>query len=102
MVSVHRRLVSALEAKGALDRELEALPGDAEFGEMEKAGLGLTSPELATLLAHVKLDLRTRSWPASCRTPRCSVAGPPSTSRRRCGSSTAPRSTRTRCCGRSP
>src|SRR5690606_3435861 len=58
MVSVHRRLVSALEAKGALDRELEALPGDAEFGEMEKAGLGLTSPELATLLAHVKLDLK--------------------------------------------
>ncbi|EHR49887.1 NAD-specific glutamate dehydrogenase [Saccharomonospora marina XMU15] len=58
MLSVHRRLVSALEEKGALDRYLEALPSDAEFAELEKAGLGLTSPELATLLAHVKLDLK--------------------------------------------
>ncbi|PXY16942.1 NAD-glutamate dehydrogenase [Prauserella flavalba] len=58
MLSVHRRLVSALEAKGALDRELEALPADTEFAKLEKAGLGLTSPEIATLLAHVKLDLK--------------------------------------------
>ncbi|MFC4000257.1 NAD-glutamate dehydrogenase [Prauserella oleivorans] len=58
MLSVHRRLVAALEAKGALDRDLEALPSDGEFGRLEKAGLGLTSPELATLLAHVKLDLK--------------------------------------------
>ncbi|PWV85254.1 glutamate dehydrogenase [Prauserella marina] len=58
MLSVHRRLVSALEAKGALDRDLEALPGDSGFAALEKAELGLTSPELATLLAHVKLDLK--------------------------------------------
>ncbi|PXY28376.1 NAD-glutamate dehydrogenase [Prauserella muralis] len=58
MLSVHRRLVAALEAKGALDRELEALPGDGEFAQLEKDGAGLTSPELATLLAHVKLDLK--------------------------------------------
>ncbi|MBK1786359.1 NAD-glutamate dehydrogenase [Prauserella cavernicola] len=58
MLSVHRRLVSALEEKGALDRELEALPADGEFAALEKSGLGLTSPELATLLAHVKLDLK--------------------------------------------
>ncbi|EID53036.1 NAD-glutamate dehydrogenase [Saccharomonospora xinjiangensis] len=58
MVSVHSRLVAALEKKGVLDRELEALPGKAEFAAREKAGEGLSSPELATLLAHVKLDLK--------------------------------------------
>ncbi|QWF83456.1 NAD-glutamate dehydrogenase [Amycolatopsis sp. CA-230715] len=58
MVSVHQRQVAALERAGAFDRHLEALPSDADFARLEKAGLGLTSPELATLLAHVKLDLK--------------------------------------------
>ncbi|PRX48706.1 glutamate dehydrogenase [Prauserella shujinwangii] len=58
MLSVHQRLVAALEEKGALDRDLEALPSDAAFGELERTEEGLTSPELATLLAHVKLDLK--------------------------------------------
>ncbi|WP_158880562.1 NAD-glutamate dehydrogenase [Amycolatopsis anabasis] len=58
MVSVHERQVDALEAKGVLDRHLEGLPNKAAFRELEKAGAGLTSPELATLLAHVKLDLK--------------------------------------------
>lgn len=58
MLPVHSRLVASLEAKGALDRELEALPSEAEFAAREKAGEGLSSPELATLLAHVKLDLK--------------------------------------------
>jgi glutamate dehydrogenase len=58
MLSVHRRLVADLEAAGELDRELEALPSDTEFAELEEANLGLTSPELATLLAHVKLGLK--------------------------------------------
>ncbi|KZB84102.1 NAD-glutamate dehydrogenase [Amycolatopsis regifaucium] len=58
MVSVHQRLVAALVAKGAFDRKLEALPSSAEFRALEKANEGLTSPELATLMAHVKLDLK--------------------------------------------
>ncbi|OQO89450.1 NAD-glutamate dehydrogenase [Saccharomonospora piscinae] len=58
MLSVHRRVVAALEEKGALDRELEALPSESEFAAREKDGEGLSSPELATLLAHVKLDLK--------------------------------------------
>ncbi len=33
------------------------LPDDAGFAALEAAGAGLTSPELATLLAHTKLDL---------------------------------------------
>ncbi|GAA4549888.1 NAD-glutamate dehydrogenase [Amycolatopsis samaneae] len=58
MVSVHQRQVAALVAKGAFDRKLEALPTNAEFRARDKAGQGLSSPELATLLAHVKLDLK--------------------------------------------
>ncbi|WP_189222175.1 NAD-glutamate dehydrogenase [Saccharothrix coeruleofusca] len=58
MLSVHARLVADLEERGALDRALEALPSAAEFKALEKQGRGLTSPELATLLAHVKLALK--------------------------------------------
>ncbi|MBW4720795.1 NAD-glutamate dehydrogenase [Saccharothrix obliqua] len=58
MMSVHARLVADLEGRGVLDRALEALPSPAEFRALEKAGAGLTSPELATLLAHVKLALK--------------------------------------------
>lgn len=58
MVSVHARQVATHEDKGDLDRELEALPSSHEFDQLEKVGKGLTSPELATLLAHVKLALK--------------------------------------------
>ncbi|MTD56848.1 NAD-glutamate dehydrogenase [Amycolatopsis pithecellobii] len=58
MLGVHERQIAALESSGALDRKLEALPSEAEFRARQKAGHGLTSPELATLLAHVKLDLK--------------------------------------------
>ena len=58
MCNVHARLVADLERNNGLDRALEALPSEADFRAMEKAGQGLTSPELATLLAHVKLALK--------------------------------------------
>ncbi|MFJ8815386.1 NAD-glutamate dehydrogenase [Amycolatopsis thermoflava] len=58
MLPVHARLVANLEKAGALDRKLEALPSKQQFQALEKAGDGLTSPELATLLAHVKLELK--------------------------------------------
>jgi glutamate dehydrogenase len=57
MVSVHARLTADLEARRGLDRTIEVLPDDAGFAALESAGSGLTSPELATLLAHTKLDL---------------------------------------------
>jgi len=59
MCSVQGRLVADLEARAGLDRALEILPDATEFAALERAGLGLTSPELATLMAHVKLDLKT-------------------------------------------
>ncbi|MGH3916478.1 MAG: NAD-glutamate dehydrogenase, partial [Pseudonocardiaceae bacterium] len=57
MASVHARLVRRLERDRGLDRALEALPTRAQFAALETAGDGLSSPELATLMAHVKLAL---------------------------------------------
>ncbi len=58
MVSVHARLVDHLAKTRGLDRKLEVLPSQAQFTALEQAGDGLTSPELATLLAHTKLALK--------------------------------------------
>jgi glutamate dehydrogenase len=57
MLNVHRRLTADLVRRTGLDRELEVLPDDDEFERLEGTRIGLTSPELATLLAHTKLDL---------------------------------------------
>ncbi|MEV6427531.1 NAD-glutamate dehydrogenase [Nocardia sp. NPDC051463] len=58
MSGVHRRLLADLEARRGLDRRLEALPTDAELEQRAAEGRGLTSPELANLMAHVKLSLK--------------------------------------------
>ncbi|MGH8776470.1 MAG: NAD-glutamate dehydrogenase [Jiangellaceae bacterium] len=54
LMHVHRALITKLEAKGKLDRALEFLPTDRQFAERSQAGRGLTSPELAVLLAYTK------------------------------------------------
>jgi len=58
MLNVHARQIRELEELRGLNRELEALPTDKEIARRQQAGLGLTSPELATLMAHVKLALK--------------------------------------------
>jgi glutamate dehydrogenase len=58
MLNVQMRLIEDLEVRRGLDRELEALPSDAEMKHRMAEGAGLTSPELATLMAHVKLSLK--------------------------------------------
>ncbi|MGE2835088.1 NAD-glutamate dehydrogenase [Mycobacterium sp. SMC-4] len=58
MLSVHARMIRELEAERGLNRDLEALPSEKEIKRRTEAGLGLTSPELATLMAHVKLALK--------------------------------------------
>ncbi|MEN0138459.1 MAG: NAD-glutamate dehydrogenase [Rhodococcus sp. (in: high G+C Gram-positive bacteria)] len=55
---VHARQIRALETQRGLDRTLEALPDEDELERRGKQGRGLTSPELATLTAHVKLALK--------------------------------------------
>jgi glutamate dehydrogenase len=57
MLHVHEDLVADLEARGRLDRELDVLPDDEGFAARGADGEGLSSPELCTLLAQVKLDL---------------------------------------------
>ena len=58
LLNVHSRQIRQLEEQRGLNRELEALPSDKELGRRQEVGAGLTSPELATLMAHVKLALK--------------------------------------------
>ncbi len=58
MLSVHARMIKDFVDERGLNRELEALPSEKEIRRRTEAGIGLTSPELATLMAHVKLALK--------------------------------------------
>lgn len=58
LLPVHARMISEFVSERGLNRELEALPADKEIRRRIDAGIGLTSPELATLMAHVKLALK--------------------------------------------
>ncbi|MGA6205889.1 NAD-glutamate dehydrogenase domain-containing protein [Nocardia testacea] len=55
---VHARQLAALEAAGELDRALEVLPDARAIAVRQRAGEGLSAPELATLAAYAKLDLK--------------------------------------------
>ncbi len=55
MLHVHSRLMRKMVRDGRLRRKLDVLPGDKEIAERRSAGLGLTVPEFAVLLAHVKI-----------------------------------------------
>ncbi|GAA4834669.1 NAD-glutamate dehydrogenase [Actinomycetospora corticicola] len=57
MLNVHEAQVTDLEARGRIDRELDVLPDAEGFEARRQAGEGLSGPELAQLMAHVKLDL---------------------------------------------
>jgi glutamate dehydrogenase len=57
MLPVHARLIDYLVTQGGLDRKLESLPDSAAVGARRAAGAGLTSPELAVLVAYVKSGL---------------------------------------------
>ncbi|WP_322857685.1 NAD-glutamate dehydrogenase [Mycobacterium shigaense] len=57
LLPVHALQIKYLEGRG-LNRELEALPSEKEIQRRTEIGIGLTSPELSTLMAHVKLTLK--------------------------------------------
>ncbi|MGH3545825.1 MAG: NAD-glutamate dehydrogenase domain-containing protein, partial [Mycobacteriales bacterium] len=57
LINVHRRLMTAMERTGRLDRELEFLPSDAQCSQRDADGQGLTSPELSVLMAYVKIGI---------------------------------------------
>jgi glutamate dehydrogenase len=58
LLPVHADQIKYLVKHQGVNRELEALPSEKEIARRLEAGLGLTSPELATLMAHVKLALK--------------------------------------------
>ena len=58
LLPVHADQIKYLVAERGVNRELEALPSEKEIVRRTEVGIGLTSPELATLMAHVKLGLK--------------------------------------------
>lgn len=52
-----QHFIQVLEGQGALDRQIEDLPTDAEFAERKARGEGLTRPELAVLLSYAKMSV---------------------------------------------
>ena len=57
LINVHQRFIRDLERRGLLDRAVEFLPTDEVIEARRIAGIGLTSPELAVLLAYSKIAL---------------------------------------------
>jgi glutamate dehydrogenase len=49
--------IRVMESRNLLDRELEKLPTTDELAERRAAGIGMTRPELATLLSYSKINL---------------------------------------------
>jgi len=57
-IGEYKRLISALEASGKLDRAMEFLPSDEQLAERAANGHGLTRPELSVLISYSKIDLK--------------------------------------------
>jgi glutamate dehydrogenase len=57
MEGVHARFMRTLEASGDLDRSVERLPSEEQLAQRHNAGIGLTAPELALLMAYAKITL---------------------------------------------
>jgi glutamate dehydrogenase len=60
MLEVHARLLRRLEHVAALDRELEHLPSEKTIAARNADRRGLVAPELATVMAHCKINLYTQ------------------------------------------
>ncbi len=56
-LDAHGRFMRSLERAGDLIRSVEFLPDDEALREMKEAGLGLTRPAIAVLLAYSKIAL---------------------------------------------
>ena len=54
VVDGYAALIASLEAEGAVSRELEQLPSETELARRKALGQGLTTPELAVVIANVK------------------------------------------------
>jgi len=54
VVDGYAALIASLELEGAVSRELEQLPSETELARRKALGQGLTTPELAVVIANVK------------------------------------------------
>jgi glutamate dehydrogenase len=54
VVDGYAALIASLESEGAVSRELEQLPSETELQRRKALGLGLSTPELAVVIANVK------------------------------------------------
>lgn len=57
-IGLHTNYIKELESLGIINRKVERLPNDKELNERKAAGLGLTRPELAVLLAYSKIHIK--------------------------------------------
>jgi glutamate dehydrogenase len=57
-LELHRRYIEELEREGKLDRSLEFLPDEKALLERKALSKGLTSPEIAVLLAYTKMGVK--------------------------------------------
>lgn len=57
-IGLHISYIHELETLGVLNRALEFLPDDKKLLERKAAGIGLTRPELAVLLAYTKIHIK--------------------------------------------
>jgi glutamate dehydrogenase len=58
LLDLHARLISDLERRGMLDRDLHTLPCEPRIRELNAARRGLTGPELSNLLCCVKAAVK--------------------------------------------
>jgi glutamate dehydrogenase len=57
IVDAHARLIRVLERRKLLNRKIEFLPSEEQIAERKAAGLGLTVPERAVLMAYSKMAM---------------------------------------------
>ncbi|MFE6778875.1 NAD-glutamate dehydrogenase [Streptomyces sp. NPDC057702] len=57
LLHAHQRFMRRLGREGQLDRQLEFLPSDRQIRERLAASRGLTQPELAVILAYIKITV---------------------------------------------
>jgi len=57
-IGIHQNYIKDLESSGVIKRTVEFLPDDKKLLERKAAGLGLTRPELAVLLAYTKIHIK--------------------------------------------
>ncbi len=57
-IALHTNYIKELEGLGILNRQVDGLPDEKGLLERKAAGLGLTRPELAILLAYTKIHIK--------------------------------------------